>query len=183
MAKQQLSPRTLIEQLGSLIVGGHRVTVHVKDVGIDVDPSTMGVYSPLTTEITLDGRLPDALLVKVLLHEVIHAAIDTQSIILPDEVEEKTVRVITAGLFATLMANPRLAGVLMIMAALTQGETARTEEARGTTNSPEPDAEVARRQPRKKKAHSADDHHLGFRARATQSDPPHQGGDGPNPSP
>ena len=175
MAKQQVL--TILEMLRGIPLlkfGGHNIRLRVAEPGIEVEPSTMGVYSGQTGEIVIDPRLTDAMLVKVLLHEVVHAAIDTQSIVLPDAVDEATTRVITAGLFNVLMDNPRLTGLLMVTCSLLQMERERSVETpHATTTSAEgPAPDRKGRQPRKKKTRAADDHYLGFRQRGAQNRTP-----------
>lgn len=117
MAKSKDAPniRDIIKDMSPLTLGGHPITLRICEQGIETDPSTWGVYSPTTAEIILDNRQTDSCMASTLLHEVIHAAIETQGVVLPNAVEEQTVRVITSGIFSAFMANPRLLGIFAIV--------------------------------------------------------------------
>lgn len=115
--------RDLIASMSPMSIGGHPITVNICEQGIETDPTTWGLYSPTTGQIILDHRQTDSCLASTLLHEVLHAAIETQGIVLPPGVEEHVVRVITNGLFQVFMANPKLIGILAIMCS--QNELAR----------------------------------------------------------
>lgn len=108
----------LIASLTPLNICGHPIDLEIATPNPECEPTNWGLYSPIAGKIVLEARQTDSSLVATLLHEMLHAAIDTQGIVMPDALEEQVVRIITNGLFQLLMSNPRVLGVLSICATL-----------------------------------------------------------------
>lgn len=108
----------LIASLNPLNICGHPIELEIARTNSEGEPTNWGLYNPVNGKIVLEPRQTDSSLVATLLHEMLHAAIDTQGVVMPDQLEEQVVRIITNGLFQLLMSNPRVLGVLAVCASI-----------------------------------------------------------------
>lgn len=91
-------------------VGPHRYRVALDRVGLLESSDRVGATSADRLVIALEPTLPHTAMADTLLHEVVHAVLDTAE--LEPDLEERVARCLGTGLLDVLRRNPQLVAYL-----------------------------------------------------------------------